>query len=105
MNDFWIQRFKKEVLPIILSEFEPETVIVFGSRISGNARQDSDIDVIITAKSFDKIPFIKRMPMLLRKTKFGKHVDYICYTPKEFQEVKNKSSLLMDALENGERVA
>jgi predicted nucleotidyltransferase len=105
VKDRWIQRFKKEVLPVLLSEFEPETVIIFGSRITGNATEDSDIDVVLAAESFKEIPFIKRMPMVLRRARFDKHVDYICYTPREFQNLKNKSSLLMDALENGEKVA
>jgi hypothetical protein len=54
--------------------------------------------------SFTNVPFIKRMPMVLKKAPFEKHVDYICYTPGEFNRIKYESSILMDALENGERV-
>jgi predicted nucleotidyltransferase len=105
MKDKWLQRFKNEVVPILVKEFKPENVIVFGSRVTGNANKDSDIDVVIIAQSFKGIPFIKRMPMALRKARFPKHIDYICYTPNEFDNIKNKSSLIIDALETGLKVA
>ncbi|MCP5106910.1 MAG: nucleotidyltransferase domain-containing protein [bacterium] len=105
MRDVWLQRFKEEVLPVLVSEFKPETVIVFGSRITGEAHEGSDIDVVITSEFFKDIPFIKRMPMVLRKARFEKHVDYICYTPTEFENIKDKSSIIMDALEHGLKVA
>ena len=105
MKDIWLQRFEEEVLPVLVSEFKPETVIVFGSRISGKAHEDSDIDVVITSEFFKDIPFIKRMPMILRTARFQKHVDYICYTPTEFDKIKDKSSIIMDALEYGLKVA
>ncbi len=100
MNDYWIERFKKEALPKIIEEFHPEKVFLFGSRIKGEAREESDIDVILVAKAFSKIPFLKRMPMVIRKTRFPKHVDYICYSPEEFERIKQTSSVVMDALEN-----
>ncbi len=105
MKDIWLQRFERKILPVLESEFKPETVIIFGSRITGNAQEGSDIDVLIISQLFKDIPFIKRMPMVLRKTRFEKHVDYICYTPTEFENIKDRSSVIMDALENGRKVA
>lgn len=100
MNDFWVEKFKKEALPKIIEEFHPEKVILFYSRIKGEAREESDIDVIIVAKTFKGTPFLKRMPMVVRKIRFSKHVDYLCYFPEEFERVKKTSSVVMDALEN-----
>ncbi len=105
MKDIWLQRFERKVLPVLESEFKPETVIIFGSRITGSAQEGSDIDVLIISHFFKDIPFIKRMPMVLRRTRFEKHVDYICYTPTEFENIKDKSSVIMDAIENGRKVA
>jgi predicted nucleotidyltransferase len=105
MKDFWLQGFERNVLPILVSEFKPETVIIFGSRVTGTAHKDSDIDVLIISSFFKDIPFIKRMPMVLKRARFEKHVDYICYTPTEFENIKDKSSVIMDALENGRKVA
>ena len=105
MNDMWLQRFEIKVLPVLVSEFKPESVIIFGSRITGKAFEGSDIDVLIISDFFKDIPFIKRMPMVLRTARFEKHVDYICYTPTEFENIKDKSSIITDALENGRKVA
>jgi predicted nucleotidyltransferase len=105
VNDIWLQRFEREVLPVLVSDFKTETVIIFGSRITGKAFEGSDIDVLIISDFFKDIPFIKRMPMVLRTARFEKHVDYICYTPTEFENIKDKSSVIMDALENGRKVA
>lgn len=100
MDDVWIKKFKEEVLPKIVEEFHPEKVILFGSCIKGEAKEESDLDVIVVARAFKGVPFLKRMPMVLRKTRFPKHVDYLCYFPEEFERVKKTSSVVMDALEN-----
>jgi len=34
MADHWIEEFRKKVLPKLLEEFEPDKVIIFGSRAS-----------------------------------------------------------------------
>jgi predicted nucleotidyltransferase len=105
VKDIWLQQFERKVLPVLVAGFKPETVIIFGSRVTGQAHAGSDIDVLIISEFFKDIPFIKRMPMALRAARFEKHVDYICYTPTEFDQIKDKSSVIMDALENGLKVA
>ena len=94
-NDIWINRFKKLALPVIVKEFKPESLFLFGSRVSGNPREDSDIDVILVSSLFSGIPFLKRMPLVLKKLNFGKHIDMICYSPEEFRKkFKRRGQLL-----------
>lgn len=50
MRDPWIEKFKKEAAPKIAKEFKPEKIILFGSRVRGTAREDSD-----TPQEFKKI--------------------------------------------------
>jgi len=99
MTDIWIRRFQNEVLPLLKEEFTPEKVIMFGSRVKGSAKKNSDIDVIIVSSYFAGIPFLKRMPVVIKKAPFPKHVDYICYTHEEYESIRNESSFIMDALE------
>ena len=73
--------------------------MLFGSRAQGKAREESDLDVIIISDEFRNIPFIKRMTTIRRAVRFPKHVDYLCYTPEEFENIKTTSSIVMDALE------
>ena len=102
MSDRWLTRFKQEVVPQLIREFKPEKMILFGSRIKAEADENSDIDVLIVSNIFSEIPFLKRMPLLLRRIRFDKHIDFICYSPKEFQKAKNTSSIVIDALKHGE---
>ena len=104
-KDNIILNFKKNILPRIIKEYNPKEVIIFGSRIKGTSTLNSDLDVIIVSKSFQDTPFIERMPLLLKKFDFPRHLDYICYTPEEFERMKDTSSLIIDALEYGETIS
>lgn len=104
-KDNIIFNFKKNILPRIIKEYNPKEVIIFGSRVKGTSTLNSDLDVIIVSKSFQDIPFIERMPLLLKKFDFPRHIDYICYTPEEFERIKDASSLIIDALEYGEIIS
>jgi predicted nucleotidyltransferase len=100
MGDKWIERFRHEALPRIIKEFMPEKVLLFGSRVTGEATRDSDLDVIIIASAFKDVPFIRRMKKVLEAAKFPKHVDYLCYTREEFERVKGSSAIIQEALEH-----
>jgi predicted nucleotidyltransferase len=102
MADLWIEKFKTSIVPIIIKELKPEKLVIFGSRIIGNADENSDIDVLVVATIFSEIPFVRRMPFVLKKISFDKHVDFICYSPDEFERNKNASSVVADALKYGE---
>jgi hypothetical protein len=97
-QDPWVEKFKVEALPAIIRQLRPERVLIFGSRARGTASEESDLDVIIIAREFGDVPFLRRMPMLMKMIPFPKHIDYLCYTPEEFNRIKNASSILTDAL-------
>lgn len=98
MNDQLLEQFHREVVPRIVRLYSPAKILIFGSRAKGNATDDSDIDVIIVAEAFTGIPFVRRMSLVMRSARFKKHVDYLCYTPREFKRLKDTSSILRDAL-------
>ena len=37
---------------------------------------------------------------MLKGIPFPKHVDYLCYTPDEYERIKDESSIIMDALDD-----
>lgn len=98
MADHLIKKYQKEALPILLKEFSPIEVLFFGSRVKGVAEKDSDIDIIIVSSVFENIKFVKRMPLVLKKVRFPKHVDYLCYTQEEYDKIKEESAIIKDAL-------
>ena len=49
-NDIRLEKFKHEALPLIYKELAPDTVLMFGSRVRGDASDDSDIDIELIRK-------------------------------------------------------
>ena len=43
-----------QMVQAIVAEVDPEQVILFGSRARGDAREDSDIDLVVEAEPFGK---------------------------------------------------
>lgn len=103
-SDPWIELFKKDALPLIYKEFNPKMIMIFGSRVKGNANDGSDIDLIVVSDYFKDIEFIRRMPLVLKKVRFPKHIDVLCYSLTEFEKIKDTSTVVMDALRDGEYV-
>jgi hypothetical protein len=100
-NDSLVQQFVHLALPRIVARLQPEQVILFGSRARGDARSDSDLDVIVVARAFEEVPFLKRMPMMLRMVRFPRHVDFLCYTPAEFEHIQQTSTIVYQAVQEG----
>jgi len=104
-EDRYLKQFYRDVMPSITRIFSPAKVLVFGSRVRGTATEASDIDVIIIAESFRDIPFVNRMATVMKSVHFSKHVDYLCYTPEEYEQLKDRSSILKDAVSYAVEVA
>lgn len=100
-SDTILRTFVETVIPLIKKELSPSKVLIFGSRVRGEASEDSDIDVIIVSDFFKGIKFIKRMAVVLKKFRFSKHVDYICYTQEEFEKNQNASVIVKAASTEG----
>ena len=43
-----------QMVQAIVAEVDPEQVILFGSRARGDAREDSDVDLVVEAEPFGK---------------------------------------------------
>ena len=91
-------QFQNEAVPKIIEHLDPDQILVFGSRAKNLQSDDSDLDVIIISDKFKEIPFTKRYGMLFSFIQFQIHVDYICYTPEEFEDIKTRSVIIHDAL-------
>jgi hypothetical protein len=99
-NEYWINKIRFEVMPILREKFNPQKVLIFGSRVKGNHNPDSDIDMIIVSELFQDVPIIKRMSLVLKQIRFPKHIDVLCYTPDEFERIQNTSAIIQEALAN-----
>ena len=85
----------QKMVETIVREVSPETIILFGSRARGDARSDSDIDLLVVEKE----PFspqrsrrkeAARLYMALMDTEISK--DILLYSRDEFDRWKNSLS-------------
>ena len=88
------------VAQLIARKFDPEQVILFGSRARGNAGSDSDVDLLVVLKSLDDWPKRGNPIRLAIGEKFVLPVYVIVTTPEHLSEQrKNPYSFVHTALE------
>jgi len=109
IKDEKISYFLKNYYQKIIEHFEPNELWFWGSRIYGNARSDSDIDMLIVSNVFADIRLIKRRSTFLKAIGklYDKNlpvVDAFCLTPKEFMNKKKEDGFFKDLMEKGIRV-
>lgn len=77
-----------------------ERIILFGSRATGKVRKYSDIDLIVVSKAFGKSKCC-RGAKLYDYWKLPYPVDFVCYTPREFEKLSKRVSIVSEALKKG----
>ena len=82
-------------------DFNIKRVIFFGSRAIGKARKDSDIDLIIVSNDFEGMSFFERGAKMYDYWTEEIPVDFLCFTEKEFNKLKNRISIVSEALTYG----
>lgn len=71
----------------LLKSYNPEQIILFGSRARGEADEYSDYDIILI-KQTEK-PFMERLKdMIPYLIKFDGTAEILVYTPEEFEKMK-----------------
>ena len=92
-----IREFKKN-----LSEKIPvKKMILFGSYACGKPRRDSDIDLLIVSTKFRGKKSFKRSLGFYEYWNLNYPVDFLCYTPEEFNKLKKKVTIVREAVRNG----
>ena len=91
-----LKSFKKSIRGLKIS-----SMFFFGSRVSGRPKKDSDIDLIIVSKDFEGKKFRYRPVGLYDYWDLDYAVDFLCYTPEEFEKLKNEVSIVREAVETG----
>ena len=88
----------RQIVNVIVREGSPEAIILFGSRARGDARADSDVDLLV----IEKEPFspqrsrrkeVARLHMALRGLPLSK--DILLYSRDEFERWRNSLNHLI----------
>jgi predicted nucleotidyltransferase len=86
---------------VIVDRFEPDKVILFGSRARGDARAESDYDLLIIAESDDS-RWRRSVPVYLALTEVAIPAEVFWWTYEEIEEWSSvKSHYIYRALREG----
>ncbi|MBI2910391.1 MAG: nucleotidyltransferase domain-containing protein [Chloroflexi bacterium] len=84
-------------------KFGIEKMILFGSQATGEVREGSDIDlIVVSSRVKNKAAFMSRLSREWHlKQKKDYPVDFLPYTPEEFERLASKITLVKQAVEEG----
>jgi len=89
----------------VKKNFNPQLIILFGSRARNEYLKESDYDFIIVSQEFEGIHFLKRIEKVLLFWNLDQDVDILPYTPEEFEKKKLEIGIVNEALKHGVFVA
>lgn len=84
-----LNRISKKIIEMC----KPEKIIMFGSLAAGNAEEYSDIDLAVVMDT--DLRFVERILHLVELTDPQVPVDFMVYTPKEFQQMIEEDNLFL----------
>ncbi len=85
----------------IVEVYQPEKVILFGSYASGNASENSDLDILLV-KETDEEPVARAAGVRKALRDFLFPMDILIYTPDEIDRDKDrKYTFIHDVLKSG----
>ncbi len=92
-----LRRFRRR----IAGRYPLDVMILFGSQAKGVARRDSDVDLIVVSPRFRRKNAIDRAYPLHLEWDLGRPVDFLCYTPEEFNRLRKQITIVKEAVEKG----
>ena len=91
----------KSFVKKLKKNFSIDKIIFFGSRAGDDYLNHSDIDLIIVSKDFNDIEFTKRISLMYDYWDSDYDIDFLCYTPEEFEKLSKMITVAREALEKG----
>lgn len=83
------KKILEQIIHAIRQVLEPDKIILYGSRARGDAREDSDYDILVIAKTF--INELKTEQNIYQKLyKLNASVDIIVKTPETVEKCKKR---------------
>jgi predicted nucleotidyltransferase len=93
--------FVHRQLPVLHERLAPLRAIAFGSRVRGDALATSDLDLILISPRFAHVPFLKRAVCVLEALDYPGGLEFLCYTPEEFEEKREELGIVRIAWVEG----
>ncbi len=93
----WTERFRRN----ISKTYQPQKIILFGSRARGDHLVDSDVDVVIVSSKFVGVPWPRRIGNVAKLWPGLIEIEPLCYTPEEFNSKKKQIGIVQQAVKEG----
>ena|SRR3989344_4579086 len=93
----FVKKFKEKLGKLIVLK----RLILFGSRATGEMHKWSDFDLMIVSDDFNGKQFHERGRGFHEEWGYVYPVDFVCYTPEEFESLKNRPTIVKEAINNG----
>lgn len=94
----------KRFVSKLKKDFDPESVILFGSRARGDNFKTSDFDFIVVSDKFNGIHFMERFSKMYDYWDEELDLEVICYTPEEFKRKLREYGIVRRAVKEGIKV-
>ena len=93
----------KQILDVLVREYDPQKIILFGSMAGGEIHEWSDIDLVIVKDTPKR--FLARLKEVALLCRAPVGVDYLVYTPQEYDRLasdKNNPFFQREIVEKGQ---
>jgi len=94
----------RDFLTKVTKEFDPELIVLFGSRARGDELKKSDFDILVVSQKFEGVHFLERIFMLYKLWDYDYDLDILGYTPEEFRRKEKEIGLVRQAINEGVKV-
>jgi predicted nucleotidyltransferase len=85
-----LERVLKQITGVLVNEYAPLKIILFGSMAGGEIHEWSDIDLVIVKETPKR--FLARLKEVALLCRAPVGVDYLVYTPREFEQRASDAS-------------
>ncbi len=92
-----LREFKKQVGAAL----GVSKILLFGSQATGTAAKDSDVDLVVVSDKFKQMNFFRRAALMYDYWDLRVPVDFLCYTPKEFESLSKRITIVSHAVKHG----
>jgi predicted nucleotidyltransferase len=85
-----LERVLEQIMGVLVDKYAPQKVILFGSMAGGKIHEWSDIDLVIVKDTPKR--FLARLKEVALLCRAPVGVDYLVYTPQEFEQMASDTS-------------
>jgi len=86
----------------VAKKYKVERIILFGSQATGKTEESSDVDLIVVSKQREKLELLRSLYHEWHTNqRIDLPVDFVCYTPEEFEKKRGEISIVSQALKEG----